>query len=100
VLLGLHNRLKPRILLTCDLVGEQGAAPSMTPLVVMVVDEDHGMLGVCHAPTLVVHASQLTKLLPRNATSNLYSNKNKLLLYRHVVEALAWHVHCTSFSMR
>jgi hypothetical protein len=52
-------------------VGEQGAAPSMTPLVVMIVDEDHGMLGVSHAPTLVVHASQLTKLLPRNATSNL-----------------------------
>ncbi len=52
-------------------MGEQCAAPSMTPLVVMVVDEDHGMLGVSHAPTLVVHASQLTKLLPSYAASNL-----------------------------
>jgi hypothetical protein len=62
----------------------------MTPLVVMVVDEDHGMLGVSHAPTLVVHASQLTKLLPRNATSNLAVIRTKLFLYGHVAEV--WHV--------
>jgi hypothetical protein len=53
----------------------------MTPLVVMIVDEDHGMLGVSHAPTLVVHASQLTKLLPRNAASNLAVRRTKLFLY-------------------
>jgi hypothetical protein len=75
--LRLNYRLKLRILIKCDLVGEQGAAPSMTPLVVMVVDEDHGMLGVSHAPTLVVHASQLTKLLPSYTASNLTVRRTK-----------------------
>ena len=56
----------------------------MTPLVVMVVDEDHGMLGVSHAPTLVVHASQLTKLLPSYAPSNLTEIRIKLFLYGHI----------------
>lgn len=34
----------------------------MTPLVVVVVDKDEGVLAVCHSPSVVHHASQVAKV--------------------------------------
>ena len=57
-------------------MGEKTAAtPAMPPLVVMVVDEDHGMLGVSHTPPLVIHPTQLTKLLVLDTVCYLKYNK-------------------------
>jgi hypothetical protein len=53
-------------------MGEKGAASStMAPLVVMVVNKDHGMLWISHAPALVIHPTQLSKLLVLDAVCYL-----------------------------
>jgi hypothetical protein len=40
----------------------------------MIVDEDHGVVGVGHAPALVVYPSQLSELVAPDAVSHLQAS--------------------------